>query len=234
MNPTHQLIRRDSLIWKFSFYGLLKNLKFFEPFLLIFLLNEGISLTQVGILYAVREIITFIFEVPSGIFADAYGKRKELTLCFLFYIAAFVAFYLGTLFWHFAIAMLLFGFGEAFRSGTHKAIILAYLEEKGWFAHKNFVYGRTRSFSLIGSAVSAFASVLLLVYTDSLRSLFLLCTIPYILDFVLVLSYPKRFDAPTATKLGLVAFWQQLQQLNVVSYISFNVVLLAACHHCSQ
>ena len=59
---------------KFGFYGLLKNIKFFEPYLLLYLYFNDVSYVEIGILYAIREAIIYIFEVPSGVIADRYGK----------------------------------------------------------------------------------------------------------------------------------------------------------------
>ncbi len=187
-------IKKDGLIRKFCMYGFFRNLKFFEPFLIIYLLSMDLSLFTIGILYSIREITNYIFEIPSGIFADHYGKKTELALCFLLYIVSFVLFFIGEQFYVLCLAMVFFGLGEAFRSGTHKAIIMSYLEEKGWFSLKSFVYGRTRSFSLIGSAIASFVSVVFLLSFGNLRLLFLFCIVPYIIDFVLILSYPKRFN----------------------------------------
>ena len=187
-------IKKDWLIKKFCMYGFFKNLRFFEPFLIIYLLSMDLSLFYIGILYSIREIAHYIFEIPSGVFADHYGKKTELSLCFLLYIVSFVLFFIGGKFYVLCLAMVFFGLGEAFRSGTHKAIILSYLEEKDWFSFKSYVYGRTRSFSLIGSSVSAFVSVVFLLSFGSLRLLFLLCIVPYVLNFLLIWSYPKRFN----------------------------------------
>ena len=161
---------------------------------------------EIGLLYSIREAITYIFEIPSGVIADNYGRRKELILCFLFYIASFVLFFFSSGFVMFASAMALFGFGEAFRSGTHKAMIYTYLERKGWFDSKNFVYGRTRSFSLLGSAVSSVVSIIIAISTGELRWLFLFCILPYLLDFALIISYPKYFDAVQRRKFSVADF----------------------------
>ena len=192
-----RLIKKDALIRKFCFYGLIKNLKFFEPFLIIYLLSMNLSLFSIGVLYSIREITNYIFEVPSGIFADHYGKRTELMLCFVLYIISFVFFFIGGKFYVLCLAFVFFGLGEAFRSGTHKAIIMSYLEERDWFSFKSFVYGRTRSFSMIGSAISSFVSVIFLFGFNNLRLLFLFCIVPYIADFLLIASYPKRFNEKT-------------------------------------
>jgi len=71
-------INSDPLMWKFKFYGFFKNLRFFEPFLLLIFLAWDVNLFQIGILIAIQEAIIFIFEVPSGILADNRGKKAEL------------------------------------------------------------------------------------------------------------------------------------------------------------
>jgi MFS family permease len=205
----YKQIEKDKQVWKFSFYGLLKNLEFFEPYLLIYLLGLGLSLFQVGILYAVREAIIYIFEVPSGIFADHYGKKRELMICFTFYMISFAIFFVGTNFYILLFAMFFYGLGEAFRSGTHKAMIYAYLEQKGWFTHKNFVYGRTRAFSLIGSSVSAFMSILFILNLPGVRWIFLLSIIPFMVDFLLIWSYPDNLDERMKSTMSVKSFLRE-------------------------
>lgn len=193
-------------IKKFSAYGFLKNLKFFEPYLVIYLLGNGYSLFQIGLLYSIREIITYIFEVPSGIIADYYGRKKELYMCFSFYIISFILFFIASSFWMVIVAMAFFGLGEAFRSGTHKAMIYSYLEEKNWSGHKAYVYGRTRSFSLLGSAVSSVLAIVLILNIPSSKYIFLASIIPYILDLFLIMTYPGSLDKSGKKKKKNVTF----------------------------
>lgn len=188
-------IKSNNQIKKFSAYGFLKNLKFFEPYLIIYLLENGYSLFQIGLLYSVRETVMYIFEIPSGIIADYYGRKKELYMCFAFYILSFICFFYGSNFFIITIAMLFFGLGEAFRSGTHKAMIYTFLEEKGWTKHKAYIYGRTRSFSLVGSAVSSILAILLILNIPSSKYIFIASIIPYLLDLLLIMSYPDSLDA---------------------------------------
>lgn len=213
----HNTIKKDRQIWKFCFYGFFKNLKFFEPYLLVYMLTMGLNLFQIGILYAIREAITYVFEVPSGIIADHYGKKKELLMCFAFYIVSFLFFFVGSGFGIMTIGMIFYGLGEAFRSGTHKAIILGYLEHKGWYEHKAFVYGRTRSFSLLGSSISAFVSIVLVFNLPALKWLFIVCIIPYLVDFLLIASYPAYLDEKQDTDKTMKAFIQaSIEQLKEI------------------
>jgi MFS family permease len=210
-------IEKDKQIWKFSFYGLLKNLEFFEPYLLIYLMGTGLTLFQVGILFAMREIVIYIFEIPSGIFADHHGKKRELMICFTFYMISFIIFFIGTNFYVLSAAMIFYGLGEAFRSGTHKAMIYSYLEQKGWFEHKNFVYGRTRSFSLIGSSVSSFLSIIFILNLPGVRWIFLISIIPFLIDFFLIWSYPDSLDERKESQLTVKGFFKEsISQLKTV------------------
>ena len=203
MTNIQEQIKNDKQIKKFCAYGFLKNLKFFEPYLMVYLLGFNLNLFEIGLLYSLREAIMYIFEIPSGIIADHYGKKKELMMCFLFYMVSFVFFFIGGNFGVFAIAMFFFGLGEAFRSGTHKAMIYGYLEQKNWFSHKTFVYGRTRSFSLIGSSLSALLSIIFVLSLPSLRGLFLIGVVPYLLDFILIATYPSSLDEKRETSLSM-------------------------------
>src|SRR6056297_1608763 len=208
MNNLRGEIIKDPLIWKFCAYGFLKNLKLFEPYLMIYLLGMGQDLFQIGLLYSIREIITYIFEIPSGVLADNYGKKRELMTCFIFYIISFLFFFAGSNFIILAGAIFFFGLGEAFRSGTHKAMIYSYLEMKGWFNEKTFVYGRTRSFSLAGSSISSFLSILFVLNLPAMRWIFVICTIPYLLDFILIWSYPDYLDERTSSNFTFKGFLQ--------------------------
>jgi len=109
--------------YKFCMYGFLKNLKFFEPFLILFFVEKGLTFFQIGTLYAIREIATLILEIPTGIAADTFGRRRTMIYAFIFYILSFLIFFCSGNYLLFVPAMILFAFGEACRTGTHKAMI---------------------------------------------------------------------------------------------------------------
>jgi len=205
----------SKLMWKFRFYGFFKNLRFFEPFLLIMFINLGLSLFQIGLLISIREIFTYIFEIPSGIIADKFGKKRELLICFIFYIISFIFYFFGVdpnlsfpnlIF--LVIASIFFGLGESFRSGTHKAMELLWMEKEDLLEYKTHVYGSTRSYSLLGSALSAILAIFFIIYIPANNWIFLITIIPYILDFILIASYPDYMnDHQPITG----SFWNQLK-----------------------
>ncbi len=175
-------------------YGFLKNLRFFEAFFILFLLEKGVSFTQIGLLYAVREVITNLFELPSGILADTFGRKKALAFSFILYISSFMLFYLFQNFWSFLIAFMFFGLAEAFRSGTHKGMVMDYLKLINRESQAANYYGHTRSWSQKGSALSALIAGIIVLYRGSYESIFLYSIIPYMLNFILILSYPETLN----------------------------------------
>jgi len=196
-------IIKEKQYYKFCLYGFLKNLRFFEPFLILFFISKGISFLEIGILYAIREVAINIFEIPSGIIADAMGRRKTLASSFLIYILAFVIFYLFSSFPLFILAMLFYALGDAIRSGINKAMIVDYLKRTNQLNSKVEYYGHTRSWSQFGSAISSLAGGILLFFNKNLDVIFLFSIIPYLLDFINVLSYPKYLDEFASKHLSM-------------------------------
>lgn len=209
---------RDIQFWKFAMYGFLKNLRFFDPFLILLFREVGLSYFQIGLLFSVREIFSNILEVPSGAAADLYGRRKAMMTAFLAYIFSFLVFYFFPGFYPYIGAMMLFAVGEAFRSGTHKAMILDYLHRNGMADAKVHYYGATRSWSQRGSALSALIAGALVFFSGSYRVVFLYTIIPYVAGLLLIRSYPRYLDfsqeeGGTAQRTSSLFSGQQLRAL---------------------
>jgi hypothetical protein len=165
--------------------------------MVLFLLAQGLSYLQVGTLYAVREIMVNVMEIPSGAVADGIGRRRTMVGSFLAYLVSFALFWFGATMSAFLAAILFFSLGEAFRTGTHKAMIFAYLRLNDLEEYGNDYYGHTRAWAQIGAAVSAvIAAGIVFIFRDY-RSVFLFSMIPYVLDLFLLLSYPKELDGST-------------------------------------
>ena len=204
---------RDRMYYKFRLYGFLKNLRFFDPFLILFFRETGLSFLEIGTLFSIREIAVNVLEVPTGVIADSFGRRQAMLASFSSYILSFLVFYLYPGFLPYAMAMILFAFGETFRSGTHKAMILEYLRLKGIEHMKVDYYGHTRAGSQLGSAVGALIAAGLVLYSGSYRIVFLASVVPYLLGLLLFLTYPKELDGeliPVSGGLG-ARLWERLR-----------------------
>ncbi len=187
-------MKKSVALFKFSAYGFLKNLRFFEPFLYLFFLENGLSYFQIGVLISIREIGINLFEVPTGAVADLTGRRRAMVLSFTSYIFSFLTFYFFSSFLLFVPAMVLFSLGETFRSGTHKSMIMEYLDINDMGDEQVSYYGKTRSASRLGSALSALLAALIVYFRGNYNVVFIATLVPYSLDLLLMLTYPEELD----------------------------------------
>ncbi len=223
---------KDRQYYKFCFYGFLKNLRFFDAFFLLYLKQKGLTYTEIGSLYALREIVINLSEVPTGIFADTFGRKKSLMLSFLAYITSFVLFYLGNSYGIFILAFSLYGIADALRSGTHKGMIMKYLKLRNQSKYKITYYGHTRACSQRGSALSALIAGLIVFYTGNYNQIFLLSIIPYLLNLILIWSYPNELDFSDKKyqnniKQNLSALWHALKNRKVLAIVHSSAVFTA-------
>ena len=182
------------MLFRFSLYGFLKNQRYFEPFLILVLLEKGLTFFEIGLLIAFREITVIALEVPSGAIADVYGRRKSMMLSFGAYLGSFLIFAVAEPLVLLLPAMLLFGVGEAFRTGTHKAMIFTWLRLQGRPDERTRYYGYTRSWSKLGSAFSVVLAGVFVFTSDSYVTIFYFAMVPCLFNIVNFLGYPPELD----------------------------------------
>jgi len=88
-----------------------------------------ITLFEVAILSAVFEATIIIFEIPTGRFADRYGRKLSTIIGFALYILAALVFLNYRDFTGFLIAEMIFGIGDTFISGALEALAVDSIPE---------------------------------------------------------------------------------------------------------
>jgi hypothetical protein len=73
-------------------------------------------------------------------------------------------------------------------------MIFEYLKIKSWENQKVYYYGHTRSASQLGSAISSILAGVIVFYSGNYSLIFLFTGIPYLLDLILMITYPKELD----------------------------------------
>ncbi len=149
---------------------------------------------EIGIVYTVREITRNVFEIPAGLAADVLGRKRTMVSAFALYIVSFILYSFSSGLAFILVATIIFGLGDAFRTGTHKAMIFDYLHLNGWTDQKVTYYGHTRSWSQAGSALSALTAAGLVFWSGEIGTVFIYSVIPYALGMVLMISYPSYLD----------------------------------------
>ncbi|MCE2400439.1 MFS transporter [Candidatus Poribacteria bacterium] len=193
------------MLFRFSLYGFLKNQRYYDPFLILAFLEKGLSFFQIGILIGFREVCTNLFEIPSGALADLYGRRRAMIFSFCAYIVSFATFAVSKSLPMLFGAMFFFGLGDAFRTGTHKAMIFDWLRLQGRSDEKTKIYGFTRSWSQMGSAVSVLIAGVLVFYRGNFTDIFWFSIIPYFLNIINFFGYPKELDGDRQSEFSLKA-----------------------------
>ena len=204
------------MLVRFSLYGALKNQRYFEPFLLLAMLEVGLSFAVIGTLVALRELTTAVLEIPSGAIADVLGRRRSMVAAFVAYVVAYVVLGFANGVGGFALGMALIGFGDAFRTGTHKAMIFDWLAEQGRSDERVEVYGYTRSWSQIGSAVSIPIAAATVFLAESYQFVFWMAAVPAAVNVLNLATYPAALDGSSESRsVGDVArhLWSSLKSV---------------------
>jgi DHA3 family tetracycline resistance protein-like MFS transporter len=104
-------------------YGLVAASSF-SPFVVLavyFVRVVHMSPLQLVLVGTVMEAAIFVFEVPTGAFADTFGRKLSLIVAFVIQGTAIVIVGAVPNFWAIAVAWALWGFGWTFESGTWEA-----------------------------------------------------------------------------------------------------------------
>ncbi len=99
------------------------------PVYVVYFRNFEISLFQVAFLAALFEATIIIFEIPTGYFADKYGRKLSTIIGFFLYALSGFVFFRFTDFVGFIIAEIIFGIAETFISGALEALAVDSLDE---------------------------------------------------------------------------------------------------------
>jgi len=135
-----------------------------------------------------------------------------MVLSYSAYIASFVVFGLADSVIYLFVAMFFFAMGEAFRSGTHKAMIFTWLRIQGRENERTRVYGQTRSWSKFGSALSVVLAAIFVYAYDSYTYVFYCSIVPYVLGIINLLGYPQQLDGTLEREISLAQMGRHLKE----------------------
>ncbi|MEM7103838.1 MAG: MFS transporter [Bacteroidota bacterium] len=136
-------------------------IKFFKWFLLympvivLFYMDNGLSIVQVMTIQAVYSICMALFELPSGYFSDVLGRRLTLILGMGLNFVGIMLLSFSYGFWAFAGSAVIVGLGASFISGTDSAMLYDSLLQMGKEKKYLKLEGRTYSIGTFAEAIAA-------------------------------------------------------------------------------
>lgn len=117
----------------------------------LFLLSKGLDLFQVNIVNMVFMLSIFVFEIPTGAFADYIGRRKSILLSSLLTVACLVVYFISSSFIVFILAEFLAALSATFASGALDAWLVDSLRDRGDTESVDIIFSHSE---IIGNAAS--------------------------------------------------------------------------------
>lgn len=180
----------------------------------LFWQERGMDVEMVVYCEMIYALAVTVCEIPSGILADRFGRKK--LLCF-YYI--FAAFELGMLlfahgFWQFAIAIFFSGVGKALASGSENALLYDSLASAGRQADFEKQLGRISAIDLAGTLLAALSGGVLANFFR-LELNYVVSIISTAAAFLLALTLKEtpRLTAPESHPPGIRQTLQQASQV---------------------
>lgn len=113
---------------------------FILPVYVLYFRYYQVTLFEVALLAVVFEAAVLVSEIPTGLFADRYGRKLSVSIGFFLFAVSGLVFILFRNLTGFIMAEILFGIAEAFISGAGEALAVDSIREpdKGPMLRKIF------------------------------------------------------------------------------------------------
>ncbi|MEE2787779.1 MAG: MFS transporter [Myxococcota bacterium] len=184
---------------RFHLYAIFRNARLFDAFFILFLVYElQFSFTHVGLILAFEKIITGGLELPMAVVADRYGRRRCLAGSFSLVAAACLLFGIAPQNQHPLLLVLIgqtiYAAGESLRTGTHKAMVLQWLDARAEKHRRVALLGSMRFFSKTSGGFAALMGGIIVWRSGSFSPLFFISAIPAGVCAAMLLGYPATVE----------------------------------------
>lgn len=172
--------------------ALLLEMLFFIPVFVPFMSGLGFSMQQIITLESIFAITMVILEIPTGYFADRFGRKLSLIISAVFSLAGISLLAFATTYGEFILVEILTAIGVSFFSGASEALLYDSLTPEQQQQQYKKMQGTMFLTARIGALIGTAGGGLLAVY--SLHVPFYVSILP--LTIWLILSFwfkePKR------------------------------------------
>lgn len=152
-----ETIKLEKNISKMYLFMILRNLVFFVPVCVLFWQENNLSMTQIMILQSIYAITTVILEIPTGYFADIYGRKKSLIYAAMSVFMAIIVYSIATNFYMFLIGEIIFAISAALLSGANEAFVYDTLVDLKKENEYKKIWGHTIFLSMMAIAIANIA-----------------------------------------------------------------------------
>lgn len=179
------------LLGAFYLERFISHLVYFAPAFWIIFFNETFTLTQISILFSALAISTFVFEIPTGAFADLFGRKSSTLFAYIM-----MGFLLPTFIFisNFYILLLLFslwGLFGTFYSGAREAWTIDNLK---YYKRDDLIsvyYLKEYSLIRLGMFLSGFLGAFIITKL-SINSIWIFAGLSWFISFLLLLPVKEH------------------------------------------
>jgi MFS family permease len=175
----HWLKNKTNNLQKMYVIRALRSGMFSIAIIVIFFKEHGLSMGEITLLQSLFSVAVIMFELPTGHYADNYGRKKSIVIGGCFSALGYAIYSLASTFWGFLAGEIILALGCSFVSGADSAIIYENTEQGQGMTSCIKTEGNSASAgmlsegvtSLVGGSVLALVSLRFPLYFDILLAL---------------------------------------------------------------
>jgi MFS family permease len=145
------------IIRNYSYFCLFEGLaiSFFFGTYQLFLVEKGLSLLEINLINASFMLASFLFEIPTGVIADFFGRKISVIVGLFIYAFSFFLYFISNNFWQFLLAEIIGAIAFTCISGALEALVVDSLIANNYTGSLSKVFrrGEIRHLGIIVGAV---------------------------------------------------------------------------------
>jgi len=154
-------------LWPVYLSEFFRGFSFIVPIWILFFQSRGLTLADIGFIATATYLGSVLFEYPTGIFADKYGRKTSLIFSLLLHTIAIFLEVTAYSKIQFFIAAFLIGVSWAFASGALQALVYDKLKENKLEKSNSKIIGLIDTISFTGLFISSLTGAVIFAYNSS-------------------------------------------------------------------
>lgn len=226
-----------SVISRIRIIGILKGLYFHIPLFTLYFLGEGVGLPQIILSEVFFTSVSFLTELPTGLFADKFGQKTSMAIGYSLDALGFILMLFFPTVIGLYVGYSIRGLAESFMSGSEEAYIYEAVKNQKYkkYTYKkefsSFKANKLMGFliaSLITGGIiqifgkSSYEFIFILTITALLFAFALTLSLPNLKGFVTIPEEGKGIFKSLKKSLGLVKSDRVIFALTLVAILTLN------------